>query len=451
MNVRVPTAAETQANSLAALIKADRRFRAATQLDELAFALCNEVTGVLAYRQAMLLGRGEVGRTIFTLSGAVAPGSDAPFALWVKRLLGNVQQRIGSDPLLLGAQDMPEALATQWNDWLPPLLVCVPLRQGEVVFGVVVYGREAAPTDMELQMLRLMAESASYCWGALVQGGQVKAAALQPRKLGTMALAALAAVLVLALVPVRSAVLAPAEVIAKEPTFLRAPLEGVIEQLSVAPNQAVVEGQSLGRYDQRRLRTQLEVARRTALALEAEVRQLTVASISDVRARAAMPGVEGRLQAQLAELDFLQQQLSRVELRAPQAGVAVYDNPSEWVGRPVAVGERIMQLADPNRVELEIRVPVADVIEFGPGSQALFFRNIDPDAPVPARLVFLSYRATPGQDGVLGYRMRASFDEGVAPLRIGLKGVSKVYGPRVSLGYYILRRPLAALRTSLGL
>jgi hypothetical protein len=37
------------------------------------------------------------------------------------------------------------------------------------------------------------------------------------------------------------------------------------------------------------------------------------------------------------------------------------------------------------------------------------------------------------------------------PPRIGLKGTAKIYGPRVTLFYYIMRRPLAALRQLVGL
>ena len=35
--------------------------------------------------------------------------------------------------------------------------------------------------------------------------------------------------------------------------------------------------------------------------------------------------------------------------------------------------------------------------------------------------------------------------------RIGLRGTAKVYGPKVALGYYVLRKPIAFLRRSLGI
>ena len=35
-------------------------------------------------------------------------------------------------------------------------------------------------------------------------------------------------------------------------------------------------------------------------------------------------------------------------------------------------------------------------------------------------------------------------------LRIGLRGTAKIYGERVLLGYYLLRRPLATVREWTG-
>jgi hypothetical protein len=51
---------------------------------------------------------------------------------------------------------------------------------------------------------------------------------------------------------------------------------------------------------------------------------------------------------------------------------------------------------------------------------------------------------------VLGYRLKASFADGTRIPRIGLRGTAKIYGEQVSLFYYLMRRPLAALRQLIG-
>ena len=47
--------------------------------------------------------------------------------------------------------------------------------------------------------------------------------------------------------------------------------------------------------------------------------------------------------------------------------------------------------------------------------------------------------------------IKAKLLDATHPPRIGLKGTAKVFGERVSLFYYLLRRPLAAARQFVGL
>jgi hypothetical protein len=60
-----------------------------------------------------------------------------------------------------------------------------------------------------------------------------------------------------------------------------------------------------------------------------------------------------------------------------------------------------------------------------------------------------AYEAQPTPGGQLAYRLDARFDE--APPRIGLRGTAKLFGERAPLALYLLRRPLAGLRQSVGL
>ncbi|MNJ03472.1 hypothetical protein D3C73_1637900 [compost metagenome] len=66
-----------------------------------------------------------------------------------------------------------------------------------------------------------------------------------------------------------------------------------------------------------------------------------------------------------------------------------------------------------------------------------------------AQLERAAYEAQTTAAGQLAYRLDATFVE--ASPRIGLRGTAKLYGERAPLAYYLLRRPLAALRQGLGL
>jgi hypothetical protein len=121
------------------------------------------------------------------------------------------------------------------------------------------------------------------------------------------------------------------------------------------------------------------------------------------------------------------------------------------LGRPVQTGERVMQLADPRDGGVLIWLPVADALNLEPGAQIRLFLHTTPLEPLPARLLQTSYQAVLSPEGVSAYRLRGQFEGGVDKARIGLRGTARVSGDWAILGYYLFRRPLAAVREWTGL
>jgi len=131
--------------------------------------------------------------------------------------------------------------------------------------------------------------------------------------------------------------------------------------------------------------------------------------------------------------------------------VAVFSSQDEWRGRPVQVGERVMLIADPSLIDVTVYMPPDDAIELEPGAKVELLLHVNPLSPLDAKIERASYEATQTPDGNLAYVVRAELEPGQGLPRIGLRGTAKVYAGRVSLGYYLLRKPLAFMRRTLGL
>ena len=128
----------------------------------------------------------------------------------------------------------------------------------------------------------------------------------------------------------------------------------------------------------------------------------------------------------------------------------MFDDPSEWIGRPVATGERIMRIATPRDVEVEAWLPVGDAIPLEPGAPVNLYLSASPLTPVEANVRYMSYDAFQRPDGNYAYRVRATL-AGQTQHRVGLKGTAKLSGRWVPLCYWVFRRPLALIRQTLGL
>ena len=234
-----------------------------------------------------------------------------------------------------------------------------------------------------------------------------------------------------------------------EPFLVRAPLEGVIDHFHVRPNQAVAVGDPLFDLDTTTLRAHSKVAQKAYDVASEEYRQAAQRAVTDERSKLEMVQRRGELEEKALEKDYSQQQLDRVLVKATRAGVAVFADANDWQGKAVAVGERVMTLADPDRVELTVFLPVHDAMDLAVGSAVTLYPNGSAFRSYDATLKTIAYRAEPAHDGLLAYRLKARFEAGLAP-RIGLMGMAKLRAGRAPLLYVLLRRPIAAARQWLG-
>ena len=230
---------------------------------------------------------------------------------------------------------------------------------------------------------------------------------------------------------------------------MRAPLDGVIDVFHVQPNQQVQAQQPLFSFDEMVIQARLEVAQQTLATAETDYRQTSQMALSDARSKSQLGLLAGKVEERRAEAQYLQEQLARARVLAPQAGVVLMDDQSEWVGKPVATGERILRIATLGDIEVEAWVPLADAIALEPGDAVTLYLSSSPLSPVSASLRYMAHDAVQRPDGSFAYRVRAVLD-GKTDHRVGLKGTARVHGGWVPLAYWALRRPWATVRAYLG-
>jgi hypothetical protein len=417
--------------------------------EELPFFIVNETHQLFPYHQAVLweCDPQRQGR-VTAISGVPLPDRGAPYMGWLDLA---IQRLAEGDPALklhpVGPGDLPAPLAQEWAEWVPPQGLWIPLfGPRQALIGAMLLFRSDPWSEADGHIMGYLAGAyaQSLALRQLGPGGFSWRTALRERRRAIIAV--LGAILLLLLVPVRQAVLAPAEAIPSDPTLIRAPFDGVVDRFYIEPNQSVRAGQRLLSLDPAQLQSRLKVAQETRQIAEAELLQATQFSFSDPSYKAKINPLQGKVEQQAAEIAYIEGLLRRIELKAAHDGLAIFDDPNDWLGRPVTIGQRILVVADPVAVALEIRLPAEDAIPLAPDAEVVFFANVAPDEPIPAHLQFASYRATLTPDNIMSYRLRAAFDEGASKPRIGYKGTAKVFGHRVPFLLWVLRRPIKLVR-----
>lgn len=455
------------ANPLLSLLELSAQARRAAGADELAFLVVNDSHRLTPYRQAALwFADGGVR----TLSGVLQIEANAPYVQWLERVCRWSEEAGEGDARSLTAADLPPEEGAEWAEWLPEYGLWLPFsphhpsadRRSDQ--GGLLLAADQPWSEDSIALLRewldvwhhawlLHAPRRRWNWREWRQWRDRAVAWLTPlpdqpwwrQRRAQVAVAAL----VCLLFPVRLTVLAHGELVPANPAFIRAPLDGVIGEFHVQPNQQVKAGQPLFSFDEAAIAARLEVANEAFATAEVEYRQIAQQALTDSKFKAQLAVMLGKAEEKRAEAEYLRGQLERSRVQAPQDGIALFDDPSEWVGKPVQTGERIMRIAAPGDVEVEAWLPIADAIPVELEAPVSLYLAASPLSSLSARVRYFAHDAVARPDGSYAYRLRARLAQSTEQ-RVGLKGTAKVHGGWVPFIYWVLRRPLATIRQTLG-
>ena len=486
--------------SAAALVaQLEARARAANTPAELAFSIATDSFGLLGFRQAFVMAGSDKQARLLTLSGLAVPTEDSPYLIWLRRSWPWMQEQLDHkagwlpSPAQVGADsplqpdstppapsssiapqaDINAALADikseadavsevesqpkapppaevldGWLEWWPEGLYAVPLRRRDgVILAWAAFLMEQEPSTLQKQALSHLATLWGYCWEML--GGKPRLSLRERwQSLGKKRHAVWITLALLCAFPVRQSALAPAEIVALDATTIASPLDGVVKTFHVRPSQPIKTGDLLISLDDTTLRNRLEVATQSVAVADAEWMAASQKAFDNFQSKGELTQLQGRAQEKRAELAAVQSQLSRIEVRAPHDGIAVFGSADDWLGRPVVTGERIMQVANPKSAGALIYLPVSDALVLDEKAPVKLFLTVRPLSPLNATVTETSYQASLSPDNVSSYRLRATMDAGQSldEARIGLHGTAKISGGWVPLVYYLLRRPLATAR-----
>lgn len=456
----------TAVSRLAALLQMEERLRRA-EIKELPFIVVNETRLLVPYRQAVLWQiYGADSFTPMAVSGLSVPEKNSPYLQWQARLIRNLKSKnneaenqLASLPFT--AADLPEDLKDDWAEWLPAYGLYLPLPDWKKCLPPGDKDAHGTPKTECFGVLTLFSQN-QFSQGDLRALGHLSSAYGQALSLAfskrcrqfslskKITAVSILAVLIF-LLPIKMSVLAPAEVIAEAPWPVRSHLDGVVEKIVVEPNATVVEGELLLSLDTTELNTRLAVAAKSLDVARVELRQARQQALADREARLRLVYLTGRVEQLEAEKVYVENLLERAAIHSPIEGVALVDAPEEWAGKPVSLGQRIMTIAEPDRIKLEIFLPMDEYLPQKPGAEVLFFPNTSPGSPHSAYLYQVGFQAQETAQAGLAFKLRADFKPEQGNLRLGVRGRAKLYGKRAPLIYVLLRKPIMKLRQWIGI
>ncbi len=448
-----PASPPQRNTSFTMLLQLEGMVRAARTQQELQFFFVNETRRLVPYRQAILLIPPIPSSQSYEVRAASSvPVMDrtVPLMQWTERLIGELRKTsTGPEISHVTEEDCPEELRPDWKEFTLEYGLWCPLKHpGGQIIGGLWLTRDEPWVDHEVTVLQRLGDAYAYAWRAVGPSNTRRWRWGLSRTMTWI----LAVVMLSALaIPVPMSTLAPAKIVAKEPSIVSAPIDGVIAEIFVLPNTMVSKGQVLFKYEDTTFRSEYEVAERNLDVGMAQYRRAVQGSFVDAEQKSEVPLLKAEVELRETERNYTHERLAKVEVRAEQAGLLLYTDKSDWIGKPVVVGQRIMELANPQQLEVRIDLPVEDAIVLREGASVVLFLNANPFSSVPATVSHASYHAEVLPNNMLAYRVTAQLGQGASEFRIGWQGSAKIYGETVTLFTYLFRRPISAVRPWIGL
>jgi multidrug resistance efflux pump len=442
--------------ALATFLQLERQVRHANSTEKFRFIVVNETHRLIRYDQAVLwktLPGNNPG--IEAISGVSMISQEAPYIHWLENILtSQLSGNSAGQCHVVSRTDVTESAQKDWNEWIGSDALWCPLltAQGTLYGGLWLTRSGGEWHSSEQALLARIADAYAHAWQALDK--QSSKSPWLPRinlKSGRRRVALLTALLLVLFLPVRQSALAPAEIVPLDPVIVTSPLDGVISDIHVQPNSSVRKGDLLFSLDDTTIRNKHQVAIKSAIVAQAEYLRAAQKAFSDESSKSELAMLRAQVEVKDAEVHYTSELLEKVDVHATRDGIAIFTAANDWIGKPVVVGEKVITLADPDQTEIQLWLPVDDAINLEAGTEVKLFLNIDPIHPLAGTLRQTSYEPQVTPEGNLAFQLKAGFDHIDKLPRVGLKGTGKIYGKRVLLIDYLLRRPISALRRFTGL
>lgn len=199
------------------------------------------------------------------------------------------------------------------------------------------------------------------------------------------------------------------------------PLAGFLSDAPIRAGDLVTQGQIIAKLDDRDLRLE---RLKWASQRTQQAREYSQAIAGRQRTEARI--LQSQIEQADAQIELLDSQLGRMEIRAPFSGIIVSGDLSQALGAPLERGDVIFEIAPLSDYRVMLRVDERDIRDISPDQMGNLVLSAFPDAEINLKVVRITPIST-AAEGENFFIVEAALD-GTIPedLRPGMEGIAKV-------------------------
>ena len=437
---------------IARLISLEKKTREAKSKDELNFIVVNETREIIDYTTSFLLLKSATDKFhINAISDIASIDRTAPLVTFVESVINHKTKKNLKEIESIDLEQFSKKIKKQKPKNIPQYLLCIPIFSPQRgLQGYLLLARNKNFNDNENELVQHLSRTYGHAYNTFLTNFSIKNF-LKKNFTGKKRWITISVIILIFLFPVRMTSTAPVEVVAKNPFLITSPFDGVVKKIIANNNDLTKPGDLLVLLEDIDLSNEFNLAKQSLQVAEKELLRTRQSSFTDNEQKSRLAELIAQVDLKRVELKSAERKLKNSKIYSEKKGVVIVDRKSDWQGKPVAVGEKILTIADPNNIEFLIWLPVKDSIVINQDANTNIFLDINPMSSYKGNIIRSTYEPELSPEEVLSYKLISSFKGNRDTPRIGLRGTAKVYGNRTILFYYLFRKPITFIRQLIGI
>ena len=453
-------------NVLSAIIRLGHEAFQKGSLDALASHILNNSRHIAAYDRACLADMRSKRPHIIAVMGQSEVNANSEYCIQTRNLLCSfhaLKQPLSVNDETLkrnNAKKKTSGAYTYFKETFPAQIYLIPMRaprNNEPNRNLFLWMLEFKNNSQEASqgLLFLLAQHYSEAlWSLLQRKSKITLTALKGhRRITPLKMAGLILIaFILALIFVRTHqnIAADFELVPENIFMQYAPFSGVLSESYFKNGDQIAKDSVVIVYDTAKLQFELADAQKKYDEISAELDLIRQESFRDTKQRGKIELLKIKQQKQKIETRKINWYISKSRIMAEHSGVLVIEEQEKLMGRSVDAGEKLFEIIRPGKPFAKIWLNEADAVVLREPPVVTLYLHTRPETPISGKIISISPKPVLSETNqfcfIIRMALKATAPNLTPDFIYGMRGVARVKGREVSLGYYLFRNLILAWR-----
>ncbi len=440
-------------NVLSAIIRLGHEAFRKNDLETTASCIVNNTKLLANYGRACIIDMRGLSPSVLAVSGQAVPKQDSEYNAAMRRLASSVSVPAAS-PLILratGNENISEAAQDEitkiFEGRSRSSMIMFQLsppagneKKEEPFLWIVEFFDGETPQDAST--LGLLAQHyAEAIWFRAAARPGFFSELHRLRKLNPVKVIAgvlLFTLILLFAVRVRQYAVSDFEISPANDSIVYSQLAGTLRKVIKANGDKASEGETVLEFDTDELNFKLADSLNEYDQVTAELNAARQKSFSNPELIAKAQLLDIKRKQDEINIAKIRWALSKSILKSPASGTVVMDEKEKMTGKSVKPGDKLFEIIPQDKLIAEIYLSERDASVIGKGMTVSLYLHTQPETPLRGEIISVSPKPTLTEDRRFCYIIKFRPDKS-SGLICGMRGVARVGGEKVSLGYHLFR------------